>query len=84
MVADVKQVVSVPDYMFISVFSRLFHALLVIGLAPATLYINGSTLYCVKAMISNKMTIPCSGFVTNNLDPTRLSQVSHAERPVFE
>jgi hypothetical protein len=35
-------------------------------------------------MISVKVTYLNEGFVTNIFEPTRLSQVSHAERPVVE
>jgi hypothetical protein len=38
----------------------------------------------VKAIISNKKTYVYVGLVRNNFDPTRLSQVIQAERPVVE
>ena len=38
----------------------------------------------MKAITSNKLTYPKEGLVTNNFDPTRLSQVSQAESPVVE
>ena len=38
----------------------------------------------MKAIISYKATYVHIGLVTNRLEPTRLSHVSHAERPVVE
>ena len=48
------------------------------------LYTNCRTLYYGKAIISKHSTYPKVGLVTNNFEPTRLLQVSHADNPVVE